>query len=142
MTFLPLGSTQPGGAERKQTQRFRKPASEGSHNPTPGHLPQSNTTCSLLGLSSDSQQHWSYAPHRKTPDVCQLVSGKRGSVWLMHRTRKEPGLEDPILRGFVYVKSRERQNYSDSRPVVGRAGRGRVSTKRLRCSGWWECSLL
>ena len=40
----------------------------------------------------------------------------------MHRTRKEPGLEDPFLRGFVYVKSQERQNYSDSRSVAGRAG--------------------
>ena len=52
----------------------------------------------------------------------------------MHRTRKEPGLEDPILCGFIYVQSQERQNYSDSRSVVGRAGGGRVSTKRLRCS--------
>ena len=53
----------------------------------------------------------------------------------MQRTRKEPGLEDPFLRGFVYVKSQERQNYSDSRSVAGRAGGGRVSTKGLRCCG-------
>lgn len=51
----------------------------------------------------------------------------------MHRTRKEPGPEDPFLLGFVYVKSQKRQNYSDSRSVVGSAGRGRVSTKRLSC---------
>lgn len=53
----------------------------------------------------------------------------------MHRTRKEPGLEDPFPCGFVYMKSQERQNYSDSRSVVGRAGGGRVSAKGLRCCG-------
>lgn len=61
---------------------------------------------------------------------------------------KEPGPEDPILRGFVCVKSWERQNYRDRERINGGQGRagpgGRGQDEQQEAEGTggsWECSV-